>query len=117
MKFERAAQVNARFAASVFPRNEIVAALHELGLEDRQITILDRPLVVAYQAPVVPSLATRVRSLFGGKATASAAAVPAQDVQIMVHLGQDEHLAAQIQELFHRSGAATVEYFAPTITT
>jgi hypothetical protein len=116
MKFERAAQVNARFAASAFPRSDIVAALHELGLEDQQFTILDRPLVAEYVAPVAPGLATRLRTLFGGKATSTAATTPVQDVQIMVHLGQDDHLAAQVQELFRRSGAAGVEYFGPTST-
>jgi len=114
MKFERAAQVNARFAATSFPRAAIVAALHELGLEDQQFTILDRPLVSMYQAPVTPGLVTRLRGLFAGKSASVAAVAPAQDVQIMVHMGQDDRLAAQVQELFQRSGAASVEYFAPT---
>lgn len=114
MKFERAAQVNARFAASSFPRAAIVAALHELGLADRQVTILDRPLVPVYKAPVTPGVATRLRGLFGGKVAGSVVVVPAQDVQIMVHLGQDDRLAAQVQELFQRAGAASVEHFAPT---
>jgi len=117
MVFERAAQVNARFVAGASSQAEIVEALHGLGIEDRQISVLDRTLTPAVQAPVAaPGLVTQLRNLFGGKAARSAAVLPAQEMQVMVYMGQDDRLSASVQELFRHFGAAGVEYFAPTRT-
>ena len=111
--FERAAQVNARFAAGTCKSDDVVTALEGLGLKSSQITVLARPAPVA--APVAASAGWlgKVKGIFGGPA-AVVAAPAAPDLQIIVHMGQDGTLIEPVRELFKKFGASGVEHFAPT---
>ncbi|MGN6565492.1 MAG: hypothetical protein ACTHMU_22775, partial [Thermomicrobiales bacterium] len=63
----RPAQVNACFSGGSSQRDAIVAALHEVGLTDEQITVIDRPDPEATEVePAEPSLLDRIKDLFGG---------------------------------------------------
>lgn len=113
--FERAAQVNARFAAGTCKSDDVVTALEGLGLKSSQITVLSRPATAA--APVAASSGwlDKIKGMFGGAAPVAAAPV-APDLQIIVHMGQDGALIEPVRELFKKFGATGVEHFAATHT-
>ncbi len=113
--FERAAQVNARFAANTCRPREVVAALEGLGLTTDQITVLERPAPPAPPAPPAASgWGGRVRGVFGARPAATPAPPAAPELQITVHMGQDEALIEPVREVFRRFGAAGIEHFAAT---
>ena len=106
--FERAAQVNARFTAGSCQPQEVVAALEEIGLARRQITVLSRSA-----APPPPPSSGFVQRLLGRiKNAPPAPAAPTPDWQVVVHMGQDAALSESAQAVFRRFGAASVETFA-----
>ena len=49
--FDRAAQVNARFAGGSSRQAEVVDALHELGLGEGQITVIERADTGEWRGP------------------------------------------------------------------
>lgn len=106
--FERAAQVNARFAAGSCKPQDVVAALEELGLTRQQITVLSR--TAAVPAPVSTGFMQRLMGRFKNEPPVTAATEP--DWQVVVHMGQDAALSEPVQALFHRFGAVSVENFA-----
>ena len=106
--FERAAQVNARFTAGSCQSQDVVAALEELGLARRQITVLAR--TAAPPPPAPTGFAQRLLGRFKNEPPAPAAPTP--DWQIVVHMGQDAALSESVQDVFRRFGAASVENFA-----
>ena len=110
--FERAAQVNARFAAGTCRPREVVAALEELGLTTDQITVLERPTPAA--PPAASGWGGRLRGVFGVRPAATPAPSAAPDLQITVHMGQDAALIEPVREVFRRFGAAGIEHFDPT---
>lgn len=113
--FERASQVNARFAAGSCQPREVVAALEELGLTTSQITVLERAAPAPGLAVTArPSIMARLRGLRAGQQGETPRQTPAPDLQIIVHMGQDDTLAGPVQEVFRRFGAAGVEHFSPT---
>ena len=107
--FERAAQVNARFAANTCHPREVVAALEELGLTTDQITVLERPTPAA--PPAASGWGGRLRGVFGTRPAATPAPAAAPDLQITVHLGQDDALSEAVRAVFRRFGAAGIEHF------
>lgn len=115
--FERASQVNARFAAGTSQPREIVTALEELGLTTSQITVLERTAPApGLAATARPSIMTRLRGLRAGQHVEAPRQASAPDLQIIVHMGQDDTLAEPVQEVFRRFGAAGIEHFSPTHT-
>jgi hypothetical protein len=106
--FERAAQVNARFTPGSCQPQEVVAALEEIGLARRQITVLSRS--AAPPAPPPSGFAQRLMGRFKSAPPAPAAADP--DWQIIVHMGQEAALGEAAQAVFRRFGAASIENFA-----
>lgn len=106
--FERAAQVNARFTAGSCQPQDVVAALEEIGLARRQITVLSRSA-----APPTPPPSGFVQRLLGRFKNAPPAPVtPTPDWQVVVHMGQDAALSESAQAVFRRFGAAAIENFA-----
>ena len=112
--FERAAQVNARFAAGCDKSNEIVTALEGLGLKSSQITVLSRSASAAVSAPAALGWLGRVKGMFGGGQAATVAPTAAPDLQIIVHMGQDGALIEPVRKLFTRFGATGIEHLAAT---
>ena len=112
--FERAAQVNARFEGGSSRQEEIVGALHELGVPDERINVIERADPGDWQEPAAkPGLLARLMGRFGGeRSPGPAAATPA--LLILVHLGQDDSLSGPVQDVFRRLGATSVEHFAPS---
>jgi hypothetical protein len=106
--FERAAQVNARFTAGSCQPQEVVAALEEIGLARRQITVLSR--TAAPPTPPATGFIQQLLNRFKNAPPAPAAAEP--DWQVVVHMGQDAALAEAAQAVFRRFNAASVENFA-----
>jgi len=111
--FERAAQVNARFAAGTCKSDEVVTALEGIGLKRSQITVLSRPATVATPAAASSGWLDKVKGMFGGQA-AVVAPTMAPDLQIIVHMGQDGALSEPVRELFKKFGASGIEHFAAT---
>ncbi len=112
--FERAAQVNARFEGGSSRQAEIVEALHELGVPDERINVIERADAGNWQEPAAkPGLLARLMGLFGGERDAGPAA-PTPALLILVHLGQDDSLSGPVQDVFRRFGATSVEHFAPS---
>ena len=112
--FERAAQVNARFEGGSSRQAEIVEALHELGVPDERINVIERADAGNWQEPAAkPGLLARLMTLFGGERDAGPAA-PTPALLILVHLGQDDSLSGPVQDLFRRFGATSVEHYAPS---
>jgi hypothetical protein len=106
----RPAQVNACFSGGSSQRDAIVAALHEAGLTDEQITVIDRPDPEATEVePAEPSLLDRIKELFGGDDEEHEARH--YDLYILAHLGQDEALAGPVQDVFTQFNAADVRYY------
>ena len=106
----RPAQVNACFEGGTSRRDEIVAALRQVGLTERQITVIDRPqpedvLVETSE----PSFLDRIKSLFGSDDEEEEQ--KDYDLLILAHLGDDDSLAGPVQEVFQRFGAARVNYY------
>ena len=112
--FERAAQVNARFAAGSCQSDEVVTALEGLGLKSSQITVLSRPAAVAAPATAGSGWLGRLKGALGGGQAATGAPAAAPDLQIIVHMGQDSTLIEPVRELFQRFGATGIEHFAAT---
>lgn len=113
--FERAAQVNARFTADSCQPQDVVAALEELGLARRQITVLTRPVAAAPPSQsATAGIIQRLRGMF--KKQQPVAVAPAPDWQVVVHMGQDATLSEPVQEVFRRFGAAGIEHFGATST-
>ena len=112
--FERAAQVNARFEGGSSRQAEVVEALHQLGIPDERINIIERADAGNWQEPAEkPGLLARLMGLFGGERDAGPAA-PTPALLILVHLGQDDALAGPVEDVFRRFGATSVEHFAPS---
>ena len=112
--FERAAQVNARFEGGSSRQAEIVAALHELGVPDERINVIERADAGDWREPAAaPGLFARLKGMFGGGRDAGPAA-PTPALLILVHLGQDDSLSGPVQDVFRRLGATSVEHFAPS---
>ena len=112
--FERAAQVNARFAGGSSRQAEIVEALHELGVPDERINVIERADPGDWQeAAAKPGVLARLLGRFGGERGPSPAA-PTPALLILVHLGQDDTLSGPVQDVFRRFGATSVEHFAPS---
>ncbi len=103
--FERDAQVNARFTEGSAQQAEVVAALRALGLREDQVTVIAHADKGDWQQAVAPGLWARWRG------RGDPAAAPPADLLILVHLGQDDTLAAPVQDLFRHFGAAAVEYY------
>jgi hypothetical protein len=112
--FERAAQVNARFEGGASRQAEIVAALHELGVPDERINVIERADPGDWREPAAkPGFLARLLGRFGGgRGPGPAAPTPA--LLILVHLGQDDTLSGPVQDVFRRFGATSVEHFAPS---
>ena len=112
--FERAAQVNARFAGGSSRQAEIVEALHELGVPDERINVIERADPGDWQeAAAKPGVLARLLGRFGGERGPGPAA-PTPALLILVHLGQDDTLSGPVQDVFRRFGATSVEHFAPS---
>ena len=112
--FERAAQVNARFEGGSSRQAEIVAALHELGLSDGQINVIERADPGEWREPAAaPGVLARLKGLFGGERDAGPPPAPPA-LLILVHLGQDDTLSGPVQDVFRRFGAARVDHYAPS---
>jgi hypothetical protein len=106
----RPAQVNACFSGGSSQRDAIVAALREVGVPDEHITVIDRPepedtVIEAAE----PGLLDHIKHLFGGDDEDQEARH--YDLYILAHLGQDEALAAPVQEVFKRFNAADIRYY------
>ena len=110
--FDRAAQVNARFEGGSPRQAEVVAALRELGLAEGQINVIERADAGDWQEAAAPGWFARLRGMLGREPDVVAALPP--NLLILVHLGRDEALAGQVQDLFRRFGATSVEHFAPS---
>ena len=112
--FERAAQVNARFEGGSSRQVEIVGALHELGVPDERINVIERADPGDWQEPAAkPGLLARLMGRFGGeRSPGPAAATPA--LLILVHLGQDDTLSGPVQDVFRRFGATRVDHYPPS---
>ena len=110
--FERAAQVNARFAEGAGPQAAIVAALRALGLGEEQINVIERADPGEWQERVARGRFARLRGLLGG-APHLVAAPPPPAMYILVHLGRDDALAGEVQAVFRRFGATQVEHYTP----
>ena len=108
--FDRAAQVNARFAGGSSRQTEIVAALHGLGLREEQVTVIERVDPGNWQVPAATGLLARLWGRRGGQHQ-TATAPPVPDMLILVHLGQDDALSAPVQAVFQRFDAARIEHY------
>ena len=114
--FDRAAQVNARFEGGSPRQAEVVAALRALGLGEEQINVIERADPGDWQEPAAPGWFERLQGRLGRKPDVVAALPP--NLLILVHLGRDEALAGQVQDLFRRFGATRVDHHpASTIAT
>jgi len=110
--FDRAAQVNARFAGGSSRQAEVVDALHELGLGEGHITVIERADTGEWREPAsAPGWFAR---LLGRRAGGAAAAAAAPDLLILVHLGQDDTLSGPVQDVFRRFGATRVDHYPPS---
>lgn len=113
--FERAAQVNARFAAGSCQPEDVIAALEKLGLTRQQITVLTRPTPTAAPAQsATAGFMQRLRGMFKEQQPVAVASAP--DWQVIVHMGQDATLSEPVQAVFRQFGAAGIEHFGPTNT-
>ena len=106
--FDRAAQVNARFEGGSPRQAEVVAALRALGLGEEQINVIERADPGDWQEPAAPGWFERLQGRLGRKPDVVAALPP--NLLILVHLGRDEALAGQVQDLFRRFGATRVDH-------
>ena len=106
--FERAAQVNARFAANACRPQDVVEALEGVGITRSQINVLTR--AAAPPPPGPTGMLERLLARF--KTAAPASVAPEPDWQVTVHLGQNPALSGPAQDVFRRFGAASIEDFA-----
>ena len=110
--FERAAQVNARFAGGSVRQEEVVAALHEAGVQAGQVSVIARADSGASHAPPeARGWLARLKGVLGAGGEIAAAPVP--DLLVLVHLGRDDTLAGAVEDVLRRFGAAQVEHFSP----
>jgi len=110
--FDRAAQVNARFAGGSSRQAEVVDALHELGLGEGHITVIERADTGEWREPAsAPGWFAR---LLGRRGAGVAPAAAAPDLLILVHLGQDDTLSGPVQDVFRRFGATRVDHYPPS---
>ena len=107
--FERAAQVNARFEGGSPRQAEVVAALRALGLGEEQINVIERADPGEWREPAAPGWVERLKGLLGREPEVVAALPP--NLLILVHLGGDEALAGEVQDLFRRFGATRGGYY------
>jgi hypothetical protein len=107
--FDRAGQVNARFAGESFQGEAITQALLALGLQERQITSVKRADPGDWQQPEGPGLLLRLLCRFGG--TREAVAAPTPDALMMVYLSSESGLAERVQAVLHDFGATRVDYY------
>src|SRR6266542_2037919 len=98
--FDRSAQVNARFAGGSPRLAEVVAALRALGLGEEQINVIERADPGEWQEPAAPGWVERLKGRLGYEPAVVAALPP--NLLILVHLGGDEALAGEVQDLFRR---------------
>ena len=111
--FDRAAQVNARFAGGSSRQAEVVDALHELGLGEGHITVIERADTGEWREPAsAPGWFARLLGRRGGERDTVAAPTP--DLLILVHLGQDDTLSGPVQDVFRRFGATRVDHYPPS---
>ena len=108
--FDRAAQVNARFAGGSSRQTEIVAALHGLGLGEEQVTVIERVDPGNWQVPAASGLLARLWGRRGGQ-HGTGAAPPVPDMLILVHLGQNDALSESVQAVFRRFDAARIDHY------
>src|ERR671938_328643 len=94
----RPAQVNACFEGGTDRKAEILDALHQVGLGDDQITVIDRatPEDITVET-AEPSLIERIKGLFGGDSDDGDA--EKYDLLVLAHRGQDENLAGPVKEV------------------
>ena len=112
--FERAGQVNARFAGGSRRQAEIIAALRHPGLAEDEINVIDRVEPGHWEQPVVPpGIVARLRARLGGTPAAEVTPPPS-DLLILVHLQRSEALAEPVQEVFRRFQATRVNYYPPS---
>ena len=108
----RPAQVNACFEGGTSQRDQIVAALKGVGLQDNQITVIDRPdpedTDIALEEP---GFLDRIKALFGKGDTSDDEEHKNYDLLILAHLGNDDELAGPVQDVFKRFNAARVNYY------
>lgn len=110
---QRPAQVNACFAGGTDRVQEIVSALHQVGLADDQITVIEQARPEKTDVHMDhPSFSDRLKNLFGGKDHAAETA-DHYDTIVMAHLGHDDTLAGPVQDVFQRFAAARVNYYPP----
>jgi len=107
--FDRAGQVNARFAGESFQLEAITQALLALGLQERQITSVKRADPGGWQQAEEPGLLQRLLRRFGG--TREAAVAPVPDALMMVYLTGESGIAERVQAVFHDFGATRVDYY------
>lgn len=107
----RPAQVNACFEGGSSRQGEIVAALREVGLDENQITVIDRPEQDETKiATEEPSFLERIKRIFGG-GDDDAEEHKRYDLLILAHLGDNEALAGPVQEVFQRFNASRVNFY------
>jgi hypothetical protein len=107
--FDRAGQVNARFAGESFQAEAITQALLAIGLQDRQITSVKRANPGDRQQPEEPGFLLRLLRRFG--ATRETAAVPTPDALMMVYLTGESGVAERVQAVLRDLGATQVDYY------
>ncbi|MGN6562284.1 MAG: hypothetical protein ACTHMU_06460 [Thermomicrobiales bacterium] len=105
----RPAQVNAYFSGGSSQRDAIITALHEVGLTDDQITVIDNPKPEDTVVAAEPGLLDRIKHLFDDHDEAQEER--RYDLYILAHLGQDEALATPVQDVFKQFNAADIQYY------
>lgn len=107
--FDRAGQVNARFAGGSFRPEVITEALLALGLQERQITSVKRVDPGDWQEAEEPGLLLRLLRRFRGPRETVAAPVP--DALMMVYLTGESDVVERVQALLRDFGATRVDYY------
>ena len=107
--FDRAGQVNARFAGESFQGEAITQALLALGLQERQITSVKRADPGDWQQAEEPGLLLRLLRRFGG--TRETVVKPVPDALMMVYLTGESGVAERVQAVLHDFGATRVDYY------
>lgn len=107
--FDRAGQINARFAGESFQVEAITQALLALGLQERQITSVKRADPGDWQEVEEPGLLQRLLRRFGG--TRGVPDVPTPDALMMVYLTADNDIVDRVQAVLRDFGATRVDYY------
>ena len=107
--FDRAGQVNARFAGESFQEQALRQALLALGLQEQQITSVKRADAGDWQRAEEPGLLQRLLRRFGG--TREMVAAPVPDALMMIYLTGESGMAERVQAVLHDFGATRVDYY------